>query len=599
MGYYENPPIINPRQNNIGAYIADAGNSIAEALIKSGERKRQEEKERKLSLEKLQQRKNEIDLHYNNLYSDWKTKQTGVQGDADNQIKDLIQQSITTAADDRLLLEQETDPKKRTEYLKSISDADVLLTGSGTFAKKLTGQVATYRLKTPSVKLGEIGGSIVNGKNSKEILDNTAALEVLGGNPLFVGDSKIDVKKNSTGDGLLLTVSGHHKDTNEPFEVQIDSNVFNKSDEESDNGLLIPVESNDAFLSDAKKTYFDEKGNNILSGFLLPTHETYDLDSKGTSGGNGRDIYQIKNGQRINTELIRSGVLDKAEISATSLLATYENKPARMRAFIGCTLKKGLDVYDEQFAKETPQRKKELLKEWMTEDAMKSFTKNLEKTTTKEGVIYWNPSPNIDIKQKPGNGRNSGGNGSGTSGGSDKEDYVPISSEDYDKIIQDYDSIIKDYNLSNKNKSLEDFATKVNNLATSPGKYKSREELYQIYLNQPYMSGTHDTGLTVKQAYKDGKIKINPSDSFRKKYGTSLIYSETKAGVYEPIKGYDFNKAADRVKFTLENTADKSDKKALVGKLYKAKLYDWSVANPQKRGESLQAYQSRASKSIK
>ena len=231
MGYYENPPIIKSGGDNTAAYIMQASNSISQALIGIGERKRAEEKEQRLTLQKLQQRKNKLDLYYNDKLSDWKSKQTEVNGEADKQIQDIIQQDITTAADNRLLLENESNPQKRAEYLKSIRNADLLLSSSGTFAKNLTGQVATYRLKTPANKLGEPGGSVVNGKNAEEILKNTAALEVLGGNAAFVKDSKISVKKNSSGDGLLLVVSGHHKENGEYFEKEIDSNEFNKSDE--------------------------------------------------------------------------------------------------------------------------------------------------------------------------------------------------------------------------------------------------------------------------------------------------------------------------------------------------------------------------------
>jgi len=40
MGYYENPPIIQPAQDNIGSSIARAGESIAQGLIARGERSR-------------------------------------------------------------------------------------------------------------------------------------------------------------------------------------------------------------------------------------------------------------------------------------------------------------------------------------------------------------------------------------------------------------------------------------------------------------------------------------------------------------------------------------------------------------------------------
>ncbi len=70
MGYYENPPIIQPSRGSeiISASITNAASSIAQGIINAGERRRKEEKERKLTLQKLQDRKNETDLYYNEKY---------------------------------------------------------------------------------------------------------------------------------------------------------------------------------------------------------------------------------------------------------------------------------------------------------------------------------------------------------------------------------------------------------------------------------------------------------------------------------------------------------------------------------------------------
>lgn len=597
MGYYENPPIIKSGGDNTAAYIMQASNSISQALIGIGERKRAEEKEQRLTLQKLQQRKNKLDLYYNDKLSDWKSKQTEVNGEADKQIQDIIQQDITTAADNRLLLENESNPQKRAEYLKSIRNADLLLSSSGTFAKNLTGQVATYRLKTPANKLGEPGGSVVNGNNAEEILNNTAALEVLGGNAAFVKDSKISVKKNSSGDGLLLIVSGHHKENGKYFEKEIDSNEFNKSDEESDNGLLIPVETNNAFIENAKKTYFDEKGSNILPGFLEETRETFDLDSKGSSDGKTQDIYQIRNGQKIQIDAIKKGVQDKAEIAANGLLATYANKPAKMRAFIDYTLKKGTCTYDDYFAGKDPKEQLNILKEWMTDDAMNSMTKNLERTTTKEGVIYWNPSPDISKKEKPDEP-----NKGGKSSDQEKETYTPYQSEYYDKIMAG-SGAGKNKNYTQGQVDFRDrrnLVENVNNLSGETDKYITKEDLFEMYKKQPYVSGKHDTGLTIQEAYKKGKLKSNPSTLFKQLFGDGKVYMKKGEGAYKPVTGYNFNKAEDRVKFALDQTAGEGEKKQLGGKVQEARMQDlknWTERNPRNAGESLEAYTLRYKKS--
>ena len=66
MGYYDNPQIIQPGRGGelIGSAIADFGKSVAEGITTRAERIRAEEKENKLTTEKLQNRRNEIDLAY-------------------------------------------------------------------------------------------------------------------------------------------------------------------------------------------------------------------------------------------------------------------------------------------------------------------------------------------------------------------------------------------------------------------------------------------------------------------------------------------------------------------------------------------------------
>jgi ActR/RegA family two-component response regulator len=60
MGYYENPPILNlnPGADKITAGIMDAADSISKALLKRGEDRREEEKQRKLSVQRIQEEKN-------------------------------------------------------------------------------------------------------------------------------------------------------------------------------------------------------------------------------------------------------------------------------------------------------------------------------------------------------------------------------------------------------------------------------------------------------------------------------------------------------------------------------------------------------------
>ena len=260
MGYYENPPIIQPSRGSeiISASITNAANSIAQGILNAGERRRQEEKERKLTLQKLQDRKNETDLYYNEKISDWATKQPTTSDVVDKQIYNLVQNKITLAADSRIALLNETDPTKRQEYLKNIRNANVFLDSSATFAKSIAGQTATWRLDTKAIKVGEPGGHVVNGSTDEEILDNTAAVEILGGMDAMYQNPNIEVEEDEQGDGVVLRVSGKHKDGRE-FKVAINSKSFDKSEAEGDNGLLIPVESLDTFHTQVKQDIVDKK----------------------------------------------------------------------------------------------------------------------------------------------------------------------------------------------------------------------------------------------------------------------------------------------------------------------------------------------------
>jgi len=101
MGYYENPPIVQPSRGGeiISAAIANAASSVSQGIMAGGERKRQEEKERKLTIQKLQDKKNETDLYYNEKLSDWKLKESTVNDAVDTKVYDMVQQKITSAAD--------------------------------------------------------------------------------------------------------------------------------------------------------------------------------------------------------------------------------------------------------------------------------------------------------------------------------------------------------------------------------------------------------------------------------------------------------------------------------------------------------------------
>lgn len=593
MGYYENPPIINANRGSemISSAIANAASSLSQGLIARGERRSQEEKERKLTLQKLQDRKNETDLYYNEKLSDWSSKVPKTNNIVDTQLSVLVQDKITSAADSRILLLNETDKGKRQEYLKKIKDAEVFLESSTKFAKSLAMQTATWRLDTKAIKVGEPGGHFVNGATEEEILDNTAFLEIVGGMDARYKDAKIELKPDETGQGAILTVSGFHED-GRAFSKSINSSNFDKSEAEGEDGLLMSVESVDTFNTQAKEGIVDDKGN-IYPGYLEETRETFDLLSSGNSGGNGKDVYQIVNGQRLQEKVIRQEIAKKAEITATGYLGA--DNPTRLRGLIDYTLKQGVCYYDDNFKGKTVVEQKEMLKEILTNQAFEQLTKSLERTKQGDSTIYWNPTANIKMKDKP-----SDASLRPPKEKKEKPEEEPLYQEEY------FDDIINGYNPpagANLQPGQIEYRTRINladnlnKLSGEDGKYITREDLYKTWLNTPYKQGDYDTGLTKQEAYKEGKIKGKPEDAFKKSFDGKL-FVKGDGGVYRPVKGYDLKTATGRVKLALDQAANATEKKALQKKLAGARLADWMQKNPIKKGESQQQYAIRAQKSM-
>jgi hypothetical protein len=608
MGYYENPPIIPPSRGSeiISASIVDAASSLSKGFMALGERRAKEAKENKLTLQKLKDDKNETDLLYNEKLSNWAKDQTHITDEFDKNLYEITRQKIVKAADSRIMLSQETDPEKRQEYLKNIRDAEGFITSTSSFAKNIGGQVATNRLRLKAEQLGEPNGFVVNGSSDKEILDNTAVLDVLGGMTGKYSDVGIQVSPDDQGDGALLNVFGKRQDGTD-FNVTINSKAFERSDVDTDDGLLMPVENANSWYTKAGEGVTDEKGN-ILPGLLSETRYTYDLDSKGTSGGIGRDIYQIKNGRQVEIEAIKRDINKKAIITATGRLST--DNPSRLRNFLNYTLKQGVGYYDDTFKNLPQDQQTKVLADILSKKAVERLTENLERTTIKdkdgnvENVIYWNPTgADIQIKDKPTPKKSSGGGGSGGSGTPPATTYR---SEYYDKIIRGYvPPAGKKIDPGKQNfYTRAELVENLNKLEGVTSEFITREDLFKEYAASPYTTPDgHPTGKSLWKAFNDGDLKDDPRKTFAKIWGKKTVngqvYSKKGEGPYREIKGYDLTKARDRILIALDQTVDAGERKILQDKLYDATVADWFDANPRRRGESDQAYAARARKSIK
>lgn len=581
MGYYENPPIIQPAQDTIGSSIAKAGESIAQGLIARGERKRAEEKERKLTIQKLQDRKNETDLFYNDKLSKWDTLQGRNNEQVDSKIRNLVQEKIILAADSRIALLNETDAKKRQEYLNNISVADKFLDTTSSFSKLIGQNTAAWRLDTNAIKVGQPGGHVINGVNDKEILDNTAAVEILGGMTSLYTDTNVDVQPDPNGDGVILTVSGKHKDGTE-FKVPINSKQYEKADEEGGDGLLIPVESMDTFYTQSKETIIDKKGN-IYDGFLNQTRETVDLPSK------GGDIYQIQNGQRLQEKAIKAEIDKKSEVTATGILSA--DKPSRVRTLLNYTLKQGPQYYDEVFKLQSPEGQMKILKELLTNESFGGMVRSLEQTKNADGTIsYWNPTADIKIKEKPAK------NGGGTNGGNNNTEETDTGGGDYrgdyyDNLIKGPTKIKGESGAMYAYRSRQDYAKNLNNLAGSTSKFITTDDLYKKFLQEPIKKGA-----TVTFADQIGLGKLTKEQvkkSFNSRFPKSDMYYEQSPGDYRALSNYNLNKPSSRAKLALDFTAGEGEVKKLQGKVGKAEIQDWINVNPRKPGETDAQYVAR------
>ena len=127
---YENPQIIVDNSGQILAQgIAEFSRGMAAGITKFGEAQKQAKKE--AEAERLQQQrfKNQIELEYNRLGSQFKSTIKGKP--LSQQLNPLINARLKNAADARIALDSEVNPEKRTELNKIIIGADEFLTNIG------------------------------------------------------------------------------------------------------------------------------------------------------------------------------------------------------------------------------------------------------------------------------------------------------------------------------------------------------------------------------------------------------------------------------------------------------------------------------------
>lgn len=597
MGYYENPPIINPSEgyNAITVGILSGSKAIAEGLMLRGERRREREKEDRLTIQKLQDQKNKTDLLYNEKLSDWTKKHDKVGYGVDEQVTALLQDKIQKAADAQIALSQESDSTKRKEYLKLIRDADGFMESASTFSKNLAMESATWREGSPGVAVGVAGGWAING-TPEQIKQRKAALEIVGGLDGEYENPNMTVEEDGTGSGFNVIIKGRVKGDAADFApVVINSASYLKADAEGAGGFLSKVEGLDDFMKTSQKEVVDKNGK-LIQGFLSQKPETVDLPSQSGSSGRGvKDVYQITEGQRLDDTAIKERIKKAADIKASGYLKA--DKSQSLRALLDYTLGKEPGYYDDVFSKLiTVDEKKKVLSDLLTESSFNNITNDLHKTTENGKTVYWGPDSKVTTKEKPTLSSLEG----------DKPGKQPPTTyqEDYfNEIISGY-TPKEGENISAGQRNYatrSTLAKNLNKLSGKADKYITKEELFKLYKTQPFVKETSrgpvNTDMTIEEAYQKGKVEGDINKAFTSRFGNSYLYGKEGDGAYKAVKDYNIDKATDRIKLALDQTSDTGERKLLQGKLKDAKLKDWVDANPRKNNETTEQYYARANKS--
>lgn len=610
MGYYENPPIISPGEgyNAITAGILSGTKALAQGFMARGERIREREKEDRLTIQKLQNEKNKTDLHYNSVLSDWKKKHSQIGFGVDEQITTMVQKKIQDAADAQIALTVESDKDKRRGYLKLISDADVFMNNATEVSKSFAMESASWG-ETSANSVGVAGGWTING-DLDQIKGRRAALEITNGRDGLYENKTMSVDEDGTGTGFNIKFTGRVKGETEDFTpVVINSASYLKSYNGGTGGFLSKVEGLDDFIKTSQKEILDDKGK-IFTGLLEPKFETKDLPPQEGSSGRGiKDVYQIVEGQRVQTDYIRSKIKEAADIKAAGYLKA--DKQQSLSTLLEYTLKKEPGFYKNEFLRKetgvdtegkktyelrTVAEQQEMLSNLLTDSSLNKITNDFKYTYENGKKVFWGPDSKVEKKEKP----------TAASLEGDKPEKQPPTTyqEDYfNEIISGY-TPKEGENISAGQRNYatrSTLAKNLNKLSGKADKYITKEELFKLYKAQPFVKETSrgpvNTDMTIEEAHKKGKIEGDINKAFTSRFGNSYLYGKEGDGAYKAVKDYNIDKATDRIKLALDQTSDTGERKLLQGKLKDAKLKDWVDANPRKNNETIEQYYARANKS--
>lgn len=380
MGYYDNPPLIdmNPGADQITAGILSASNSIAQGLLKRGERREQAEKEEALTLKKLAAQRNEVDLAYAESVSDWKSKTSLLGKGVDEGALQTIEKYNTEAADARIALLNESNPAKRKELLNLVTRANEFMQNTYNFAKALGGETATLREQVNSANFNQPGGYSINGPID-QLENRTMFATIMSGMDQTYSDVKIDYQP----DGANFNISISAKDkSGKLLSYSLNSDAYLKADASKTGTFLQKVENINDFGDNVSKSLYDPKTG---------MYQTYLDQNVQTARVGGNKIYS---GQLLNTEAVKAEIAKKADIKAKGYLQS--GNEAGIRALVNYTLAGDPTYYDSQFKTLNADQKQKKLTDLFTERGFDTVTKEL---FTSDGPnkqkMYWGPDTRV------------------------------------------------------------------------------------------------------------------------------------------------------------------------------------------------------------
>jgi hypothetical protein len=357
-------------------------------------------KETRTKTELLRKTINETEVYWNDKVSDLKSKVSKTDTAIDDQIHNVINTNIQSAADAQIGLVNETNPETRRLLQNKVRNAEKVVGLMGDFTGALLDETKKMKEQSPSV-YGQDGSYIVNGKDEEESLDYLSAINVLNNQNKYPGSSKVDLNFNEKTEQLILSISGKREDGKD-FSVKLNADDYMKADGVNA-GLISEVPSFKEQNQRAKDySIIGGKGagaSGIKPGFLIE----------------GRDIVPIRGGKyellgakEVNVKSLESQVKKEVFIGAADGVLARNN-----RNYLKNTYEVNLEGYTpkgmtwNQFNNiSDPVIQRNIIADAMTEKFMYDKDTGLvsafETSGEGEDKKYYNPSGQIrELKTTP------------------------------------------------------------------------------------------------------------------------------------------------------------------------------------------------------